>query len=83
MPKKEESVVATIEHITISEFKEKLNTLKLPSDTYITVTIEEKPGNKKRWDKQKALEAIEKLKGSGNGKLVEALLRDREKDKLL
>lgn len=75
--------MATIEHITVSEFKKKLDTLQLPSDTHITVTIEDKQGSKKRWDKQKALEAIEKLKGSGNGKLVEALLRDREKDKLL
>ena len=44
---------------------------------------EEKPGSKKRWDRQKALEAMKKLKGSGNGKLVEALLREREKDKPL
>jgi hypothetical protein len=37
---------------------------------------------KKRWDKARALEAMKKLKGSGNGRLVAVLLEERQKDRL-
>jgi len=35
----------------------------------------------KVWNRQKALEAIKKLKGSGNGRLVEALLKERSTER--
>jgi len=75
--------MATIKHITLAELQKKLNSLKLSSDTHLTVTIEEKKASKKIWNKQKALEVMMKLKGSGNGNLVDTLLKEREKDKLL
>jgi hypothetical protein len=37
--------------------------------------------SKKVWNKQKALEAIKKLKGSGNGRLVDALLKERSAER--
>ncbi|MEW6378225.1 MAG: hypothetical protein AB1611_01325 [bacterium] len=69
--------MAIIENMTLSELKEKLNSLQLPGDTDLVVTIEKKEETKKTWDKQKALEAMKKLKGSGNGRLVDALLKER------
>jgi hypothetical protein len=32
--------------------------------------------------RKRAIEAMQKLRGSGNGNLVNALLKEREKDKL-
>jgi len=74
--------MATIKHIPLSKLREKLQSLQLPFDTRLTVTIEENKGIKKVWNKQKALKAMKRLKGSGNGGLVGALLKEREKDKL-
>ncbi len=71
----------TMKHITLSELNEKFNSLHLPSGTRLTVTIEDKE-IKKPFDKQKGLEAMKKLKGSGNGNLVAALLKERRKDAL-
>lgn len=73
--------MATIKNVTLSKLQEKLNSLQLPSNAQLTIIIEENVGIKNVWDKQKALEAMKKLKGSGNGKLVDALLKERKKDK--
>ncbi|MDM8557317.1 hypothetical protein [Candidatus Parabeggiatoa sp. HSG14] len=37
---------------------------------------------KKQWNKSCALEAMKKLKGSGNGQLIAALLNERQKERL-
>jgi hypothetical protein len=37
---------------------------------------------KKRWHKARALKAMKKLKGSGNGQLVATLLNERQKENL-
>ncbi|MBN2373775.1 hypothetical protein JXL19_08310 [bacterium] len=75
--------MATIKHITLPELQKKLESLKLSSDTYLTVTIEEMKSKKKVFNKQDALDIMKKLKGSGNGNLINVLLKEREKDKLL
>jgi len=76
----------TFEHITLSELQNRFQSLNLPPDTRMTVKIEESSKiddsqlEQKELKRQKALEAMEKLKGSGSGNLVEALLEERKKD---
>ena len=74
--------MSTIKHVTISELQKQLHSLLLPSDTQLTVIIEEDKRIKRVWNKEKAIKAMKRLKGSGNGQLVSALLRERRKDKL-
>ncbi|MGR3180075.1 MAG: hypothetical protein ACUZ8E_18700 [Candidatus Anammoxibacter sp.] len=74
--------MTTIKHVTLSELQKKFNSLHLPSHTRLTVTIEDDEIIKKTINKKNALEAMKKLKGSGNGNLVAALLKEREKDAL-
>jgi hypothetical protein len=73
----------TIEHIPISEVEKTLRSLQLPSDTRVTLSIEVNEEEQKHLKKIRALEAMEKLKGSGSGNLVETLLEDRKRDSLL
>lgn len=75
--------MSTIEHVTLSELQNLLQTLELPPDTRLTVTFEDKQKAQKALKRQKATEAMKRLKGSGNGKLVTALLAERERDNLL
>jgi hypothetical protein len=75
--------MSTIEHVTLSELQNLLQTLELPPDTRLTVTFENKQKAQKILKRQKAAEAMKRLKGSGNGKLVTALLAERERDNLL
>ena len=75
--------MSTIEHVTLSELQNLLQTLELPPDTRLTVTFENKEKAQKVLKRQKAAEAMKRLKGSGNGKLVTALLAERERDNLL
>jgi predicted house-cleaning NTP pyrophosphatase (Maf/HAM1 superfamily) len=74
--------MATIENITLIELQKMLGSLNLPSDTRITVTIEDNEVTEKALKREKALKAMKKLKGSGTGNLVTALLKEREKDAL-
>ena len=69
--------MSAIEHVTFSELQDLLQSLQLPPDTRLTVQFEDTQAM------QKAIEAMQKLKGSGNGNLVTALLSEREKDTLL
>lgn len=75
--------MSTIEHVTLSELQDLLQTLQLPPDTRLTVKFEDAQAVQKALKRQKAIEAMKKLKGSGNGNLVSALLADREKEALL
>lgn len=72
--------MSAIEHVTISELQDLLQSLKLPPDTRITVHFEDGQAVEKALKRQKAIEAMKKLKGSGNGKLVSSLLAEREKE---
>jgi len=69
-----------IKDVTLSELQDLMRSLQLPADTRMTVMLEENQIVQKAWKRQKALEAMRKLKGSGNGHLVTALLAEREKD---
>ncbi|MFQ5602165.1 MAG: hypothetical protein ACE5HS_02710 [bacterium] len=71
-----------IEHIPLSELEKIIQSLHLPKDTKVTLTIEDNDVTQKAVKRQKALEAMRKLRGSGNGNLVDILLQEREKDKL-
>ena len=75
--------MSTIEHVTLSELQDVLQTLQLPPDTRVTVKFEDTQAVQKAVRRQKAIEAMQKLKGSGNGNLVAALLAEREKEALL
>ncbi len=74
--------MSTLAHITLSEFQSLLHTVKLPSDTRLTITFEDQRSAVKILKRKRALEAMRKLKGSGNGNLVTVLLKEREEDKL-
>ena len=73
----------TIEHVTLSELQDLLQSLHLPPDTRLTVKFEDAQTIQRAVKTQKAVAAMKKLKGSGNGNLVIALLAEREKDALL
>ncbi len=75
--------MSAIEHVTFSELQDLLRSLQLPPDTRLTVQFEDAQAMQKVLKRQKAIEAMQKLKGSGNGNLVTALLSEREKDTLL
>ncbi len=70
----------TFEHVTLSELQNRLQSLKLPSDTRMTVQIDDSQLEQAELRRKKALEAMEKLEGSGTGDLLEALLEERKKD---
>jgi len=69
--------MSTIEHLTISELKILLLTLELPPDARLTVTIDDKQVAEKALKQQRALAAMRKLKGCGNGHLHATLLREK------
>ena len=73
--------MTTLENIALSEFKALLNQARLPGKTRLTVTIEDQT-TVERIKRKRAAEAMKKLRGSGNGNLVAALLKEREKDRI-
>jgi hypothetical protein len=75
--------MTTLVNITVSEFETLARTSMLPSDTPLTIKIEGDHTNLQLIKRQKALSAMHKLKGSGNGCLVDALLKERRKEKRL
>ena len=72
--------MSALEHVTVSELQTLLASMHLPSDTRVTVTFEDGQVSEAAVRREKALAALRKLRGSGNGRLVTALLREREKD---
>ncbi len=74
--------MSTLEHVTLSELQDLLQSLQLPPDTRLTVKFENAQAVEKALKRQKAVEAMKQLKGSGNGNLVTALLTEREKEAL-
>jgi len=69
--------VPTIEHVTVLELQNLLQSL-LP-ETRLSVRFEDSEVTKNALKRQKALDAMKKLRGSGNGKLLDALLAERER----
>ncbi len=70
----------SLEHMTLKEFSYILDKLKLPEETRLTVIFEDRMTAIKALKRKKAIDAMQRLKGSGNGKLVSALLRERKAD---
>jgi hypothetical protein len=75
--------MSTIEHVTLSELHGLLQSLQLSPDTRLTIKFEDTEAVQKALKRQKAIEAMKKLKGSGNGNLVTALFTERKKEALL
>lgn len=75
-------MLSTVENMTLSEFKDLLNHVKLPEKIHLTVTFDDNQTTSEILRKKRAIEAIHKLRGSGNGNLVKTLLKERSKDKL-
>ena len=75
--------MSTLEHVTLSELQDFLHSLQLPPETRLTVKFEGAQTVEKVLKRQKAIAAMKKLKGSGNGNLVAALLAERDKEALL
>ena len=73
--------MATLAHITLSEFELLVQQAKLPSETRLTVMFEDERAVIEVMKRKKAIDAMGKLRGSGNGKLVNVLLQERERDK--
>ena len=75
--------MTTLSHITLSDFESLMQIAKLPSETRITVTVEDDRASLELVKRRKALAAMKKLRGSGTGYLVETLLQERRKDEHL
>jgi len=69
-------------NLTLSEFQTLLSNVRLPLETRFTVTFEDNRSGIEILRRKKAADAIQKLRGSGNGNLVNALLKEREEDSL-
>ncbi len=69
--------MVTLEHITLSELQSILPALHLPANARLTITFEEPTAAVEVLKRKKAIEAMKKLKGSGNGNLVTVLLEER------
>ena len=74
--------MSTTINITLSELKFYLNHLSLPSETQLRIIFDDDNIAVEILKRKRAIDAMKKLRGSGNGNLVNALLREREKDKL-
>jgi len=69
-------------NVTLSELQTLINYIKLPSETRLILTFEDENSGIEIIRRKKAFDAMQKLKNSGNGNLINALLKEREEDKL-
>jgi TusA-related sulfurtransferase len=65
-------------HIRVEELMEKLS--KLPPGTRLSVQFDDET-IRKAMERTSAHEAIERLEGSGNGKLYDRLMEDRSSER--
>ncbi len=72
--------MTTLSHITLTEFESLLQGVHLPTETRVTITFEDDRAGLELIKRRKALEAMRKLRGSGNGNLVNVLLKERKRD---
>ena len=69
-------------NITLSELQTFMSNVKLPLETRLTVIFEDDHSGIEVLRRKKAVDAMHKLKGSGNGNLINVLLKEREDDNL-
>ncbi len=72
--------MTTLSNITLSEFDSLLRGVHLPTETRVTITFEDDHTALELIKRKKALEAMRRLRGSGNGNLVNVLLQERKRD---
>ncbi len=70
----------TLNHITLKEFEALARTNKLSSDTRLTVIVEDEQAEVRLRRRQQTQAALQKLRGSGNGRLMAVLLQERQTD---
>jgi len=73
--------MSTTINLTLSELQFFLNHLSLPAKTQLRIIVDDDNTALKIQKRNLAIATMKKLRGSGNGNLVNALLRKREKDK--
>jgi len=73
--------MATTINTTISELQFFLNHHALPAETRLKITFEDEVAFLEIQKHQKAIAAMQALKGSGNGQLLSTLLIERAKEK--
>ena len=66
-------------NITLSELQSFLNHLSLPSETRLSIVFDDNDASVEILKRKRAIDAIKKLKGSGNGNLTNALLKERQR----
>ena len=71
----------TMLNSTISELQYLLNQSELSSTTRIRIIVDDDNHVIELLKRKKAIDAMNKLRGSGNGNLLNVLLTEREKDK--
>ncbi len=73
--------MTTLSNITLTEFESLLQGVHLPTATRFSITFEDEHTALELIKRKKALEAMRRLRGSGNGRLVNVLLDERKRDK--
>ncbi len=73
--------MTTLSSIKFSDLKDLLKSTDLPDDSRVTITFEDDRVGEEVSRREKALSAMKKLRGTGNGGLVKALLGQRQEDK--
>ena len=66
-------------NITLSELQSFLNHLSLPSETRLSIVFDDNNVSVEIMKRERAIDAIKKLKCSGNGNLTTALLKERQR----
>ena len=81
MRETKEQSMESFKHITLSELQALIKDLQLSPETRLSVQFDNTEAVQKALKKQKSIAAMKKLRGSGNGRLMNALLADRAKER--
>jgi hypothetical protein len=73
--------MSTLRDITLAELQEALRERGLSPETRVTVTLADSQNDSVDRKRQKALEAMQKLRGTGNGKLMATLQEERSRER--
>lgn len=73
--------MSTIENITISELKELIASSDLAPDAIVNLTIMDDKTADQLKAKRQSYNAIQRVRGSGNGKLMDELITYRKKER--
>ncbi len=68
-------------NMTLSELQFFMEHISLPSETRLTIIFDDS-ASAEILKRMRSIEAMKRLRGSGNGNLVETLLRERRRDRL-